>query len=169
MRLALAAAGAAAVTGLALLAAPAARADTVIPRVDLLTTLSGPVFEPDDLGASETLYQVKVVNDPSGATAAATGVVLKTTAFECPRGDTVWLHCTPYLDVVKHLGPIAPGADYDDVLVLDLPNNQTDVWFRLATDVVHVDQLNLGPAPGTCLQGQNASGPCAGSTLDLLP
>jgi len=168
MRLALAAAGAAAVTGLALLAVPAARADTVIPQVNLRATLTGPVFEPDDLGASETMYQVKLTNDQS-ATATATGVVLKTTAFECPRGDMVWLHCSPYLDVVKHLGPIAPGADYDDVLILDLPNNQTDVWFRLATDVVHVDQLNLGPAPGTCVNGQNIGGLCDGSTLDLLP
>jgi hypothetical protein len=168
MRLALAAAGAAAVTGLALLAVPAARADTVIPQVDLRTTLTGPVFEPDDLGASETMYQVRVVNDES-ATATATGVVIKTTAFECPRGDMVWLHCSPYLSVVKRLGPIAPGADYDDVLLLDLPNNQTDVWFRLATDVTHVDQLNLGPAPGSCINGQHPVGPCAGSTLDLLP
>lgn len=167
MRLVLAAAGAAAVTGLALLAAGPARA-AAVPKVDLRASLSGPVFEPDDLGASETMYQVQVAN-AADADTAATGVTLRTTAFECPRGDMVWLHCKPYLDVTKHLGPIAVGGRYSDVLILDLPSNQTDVWFRLATDVTHVDQLNLGPAPGACTYGQDAAGPCAGTTLDLLP
>ena len=168
MRLALAAAGAAAVTGLALFAVGPARADAEVPKVDLHATLSGPVFEPDDLGADQAMYLVKLANTARADT-AATGVQLRLTAYECPRGDLVWLHCTPYLNVTRRLGPIPVGGQYADVWVLDLPNNQTDVWFRLAADVTHVDQVNLGPAPGACNNGQDADGLCAGTTLDLLP
>ena len=169
MRLALAAASVTAVTGLALLAVPAAQANDAPPRVELRTTLTGPLFEGIDLGASETMYELKVANDAAGATATATGVVLKTTVYECPRGDLVYLHCTKYQVDTRHLGPIAPGKQYSDMFILNLPNNQKEVWFRVVSDVVRVDQLNLGPAPGACIDSLYGSPTCAATTLDLLP
>jgi hypothetical protein len=169
MRLALAAAGLTAATGLALLAAGPAQAAVNVPKVDLRTTLTGPLYGSGDPGASETTYALKVANSLPDATADATGVVILTTAFECPRGDLVYLHCTPYQSVTRRLRPIAPGRQYADMITLDLPNSRQEVWFRLAADVTHVDQVNLGPAPGACVYGQHASDICAGSTLDLLP
>lgn len=168
MRLALAAASVTAVTGLALLAVPAAQANDALSRVDLRTTLTGPLFEGIDLGASEAMYELKVAN-AAGATATATGVVLKTTVYECPRGDLLFLHCSKYQVDTRHLGPIAPGQQYSDMLILNLPNNQSEVWFRVHAEVVRVDQLDLGPGPGVCIDAMHGSGPCAATTLDLLP
>ena len=169
MRLALAAASVTAVTGLALLAVPSAQANVTIPRVELHTTLTGPHFEGIDLGASETMYVLKVANDGTRVTATATGVEIRTTVYECPRNDVSNLHCSEYQVSTKRLGPIAPGKQYADMFFLDLPNNQQEVWFRVAVDVVHVDQLNVGRAPDTCVTGRHGSALCATTTLDLLP
>jgi len=169
MRLAQAAASAAAVTGLALLAVAPAHADAEPAMVSLHTTLTGPQFEADDLGADQAMYLLKVTNDLPQANAAATGVEVKTTVFQCPKGDLIWLHCTVYQTQSQKLGPIAAGGDYRGMFELELPNNQTDVWFRLVSDVTHVDQINLGSPPDTCVYGLNAGGPCAADTTDLKP
>jgi len=160
MRLALAGAAAAAVT---LLGIPAAHASAV-PYLHLKVSISGPHFGD---ATDKMFYNLTVTSSPDSQ-ATATGLKLKLTELSCPAPTTPDALCHNEGTSWQPVPDIAPGGHVSELLLVELPNNQQEVWLRLTPEIAKADQLIRGDAPGTCVYGHHETDLCAHTTYGLL-
>jgi hypothetical protein len=168
MRLARAGAAAATATvaaALALLSAPAAHADGVVPYIHLKVSVVGPRFG----DATDKMFYALHVDSSPDSQAAATGLVLKLTELSCSTPTTPDALCEHRMTVWYPVGDVPAGGHVTQLLQVNLPNNQQKVWLRLAPEIAKADQLILGDAPGTCVYGHHETDLCAATTYALLP
>ena len=158
-----------AVTALVGIAAPAAHAaGSTSGTIKLAVTKEGPVYGDDNA----LIYHIHVTN--SGP-AAASGVVLRVTGYECPGPIWSAASCSRLPDRVDPTQPMdynvdletIPAGQEDAFPVTSYLPNETSGTVRTTVEVIHSDQSDSASVQGSCAQGQNPQPDCVSDVVSI--
>ena len=149
-------------------AGPARADSSTAGRIQLTVTHHGPIMV-DDNGLE---YDIVVTNNGPGT---ATGVVLRTTGWECQGDGWSPEACKPLPDRYDPakpmsfdtpLDPIAPGGHAEFPVTSTIPDENGGT-IRTTVEVVASDQFDYGSVPGTCREGWNPQPDCMSDVVAL--
>src|SRR5882762_1455362 len=135
--------------------------DTQYGRIQLTVTHHGPIFT-DNNGLG---YDIVVTNN---GPATATGVVLRTTGWDCEPDAQSKESCKTIpdrfdpskpMDFETPLGPIPAGGHAEFSVVTTIPDENAG-FIRTTTEVVRSDQHDTASDPGTCNSGWQPQPDC---------
>lgn len=137
-------------------------------EIQLTVTHHGPIFT-DNNGLG---YDIVVTNNGPDT---ATGVVVRTTGFDCEADAQSKESCTAIpdrfdptkpMDFLTSLGPIPAGGHAEFSVVTTIPDENAG-FIRTTTEVVRSDQYDTGSEPGTCDNGWQPQPDCMSDVVDL--
>ena len=149
-------------------AVPAQAASHHRGRIQLTVTHHGPIFT-DNNGLG---YDMVVTNNGPDT---ATGVVLRTTGWDCEADAQSKESCKPIpdrfdpskpMDFETALGAIPAGGHAEFPVVTTIPDENAG-FIRTTTEVVRSDQYDTASKPGTCDSGWEPQADCMSDVVDL--
>ncbi|WP_194894859.1 DUF11 domain-containing protein [Catenulispora pinisilvae] len=137
-------------------------------RIQLTVTHNGPIFT-DNNGLG---YDIVVTNNGPDT---ATGVVLRTTGWDCEADAQNRESCKPIpdrydpakpMDFETDLGTIPAGTHAEFSVVTSIPDENAG-FIRTTTEVVRSDQYDTRSEPGACDSGWEPQPDCMSDVVDL--
>jgi len=137
-------------------------------QIQLTVTHHGPIFT-DNNGLG---YDIVVTNNGPDT---ATGVVVRTTGYDCEANAQSKQDCKPIpdrfdpskpMDFETALGSIPAGGHAEFPVVTTIPDENAG-FIRTTTEVVRADQYDTASSPGTCDSGWQPQPDCMSDVVDL--